>query len=67
MNVFWPEGFVPTQKAIVIAAEYWFVEDLAAITAAVTDRLAPENEPESGDSKAGASPVRAFYFRPRST
>ena len=51
MNVFCPEGFVPTQKAIVIAAEYWFVEDLAAITAAVADHLAPENEPESGTQR----------------
>jgi hypothetical protein len=36
--VFCPEGYVPTQKAIVIAAQYWFAEELAAITAGATDR-----------------------------
>jgi hypothetical protein len=47
VNVFCPEGYVPTQKAIVIAAQYWFAEELVAITAGATDRPAPENEPES--------------------
>jgi hypothetical protein len=55
MNGFCPEGYVPIQKAIVSAAEYWFAQELAAIMAAATDRLAPKNERESGIQRLALS------------
>jgi hypothetical protein len=48
VNGFCPEGYVPMQKAIVSAAEYWFAQEFAAIMAAATNRLASTNELESG-------------------
>lgn len=53
MNMFCPDGYVPTQAAIIGAAGYWFRERFAALEA-----IAPQSEskPDNGLDAA----VRAF-------
>jgi hypothetical protein len=51
---FWPDGYVPTQKAIAMAAQHWFAERFDALEAAT--EAGPPAKSESHIEEA----VRAF-------